>query len=429
MNISSCHLFTLPPTILSTVQTVNHNHQNQSVFKMEKTKKQYPCNQQYPCIGRGFCGTVWAVENNRALKREDGGPGRSVGNDYYMHCRLLNAVSFSSSVHTKPEQRAFPAAIPQVNTNMDGPCQKGFAEILTQVFKLIEPWDTEFWRNSTPQFPKDYEPCLSLLSERIPHFPREVREQLIKQFCPPTLKDFIRSNPSDEHCLVRLYLGRRRVKPKNESRFQRFSLRNYPLHIDQMEDLDLDIEAYARAMGIALALIHWVAGIDGNDVEFVLAPPRVRHDHQNQSPVTHLDSPYMNSYMNIWSSSTKSLPESEVFHSHSLGEHTIWILDFDCCHPISFDEDGVEQAVTAFFRNDPYFPRPCTESSDYRSVIAWRIFREAFLKRSLPALGDERYWLAERLMKRIEEVYWERKILSEEARAGGDEQGIGGQQI
>ena len=94
---------------------------------MENTK------QQYPCIGRGFCGTVWALENNRALKREDGGPGRFVRNDCHMHRRLLNAVSASSSADAISEQRTFPAAIPQVNTNMDGPCPKGFADVLTGI--------------------------------------------------------------------------------------------------------------------------------------------------------------------------------------------------------------------------------------------------------------------------------------------------------
>lgn len=34
-----------------------------------------------------------------------------------------------------------------------------------------------------------------------------------------------------------------------------------------------DLSQYVRAMAEALATMHWVGEIDGNDIEFVLAPP------------------------------------------------------------------------------------------------------------------------------------------------------------
>ncbi|TID20754.1 hypothetical protein E2P81_ATG05383 [Venturia nashicola] len=42
---------------------------------------------KYRCIGKGFCGSVWASESfgGSAMKREDGWPGRSVKKDYEMH--------------------------------------------------------------------------------------------------------------------------------------------------------------------------------------------------------------------------------------------------------------------------------------------------------------------------------------------------------
>ena len=55
-------------------------------------------------IGLGFCGSVWALSASTttlgdfletddyfALKREDGGPGRSLQNDYEMHLRVLES--------------------------------------------------------------------------------------------------------------------------------------------------------------------------------------------------------------------------------------------------------------------------------------------------------------------------------------------------
>lgn len=42
-------------------------------------------------IGQGFCGTVWASETGPAFKREDGGPHRSLANDFGMHQRTLQS--------------------------------------------------------------------------------------------------------------------------------------------------------------------------------------------------------------------------------------------------------------------------------------------------------------------------------------------------
>ena len=43
-------------------------------------------------IGAGFCGSVWAPDQREpfAFKREDGGPGRSLLNDFVM--RAMNGA-------------------------------------------------------------------------------------------------------------------------------------------------------------------------------------------------------------------------------------------------------------------------------------------------------------------------------------------------
>jgi hypothetical protein len=46
-------------------------------------------------IGSGFCGSIWAPPEEKdsfALKREDGGPGRSLANDHCMHKRVLTCL-------------------------------------------------------------------------------------------------------------------------------------------------------------------------------------------------------------------------------------------------------------------------------------------------------------------------------------------------
>lgn len=113
---------------------------------------------------------------------------------------------------------------------------------------------------------------------------------------------------------------------------------------------------YARVMAETLAVLYWVAHIDGSDVEFVLAPER-----QGET--------------------------GRVVESGVLGEHTVWLLDFDCCRDMSQDEAGVEQAVAAFYKNDPFFSRPGRENE--RDRLLWKTFRERFLEASGQILGSE----------------------------------------
>ena len=51
------------------------------------------------------------------------------------------------------------------------------------------------------------------------------------------------------------------------------------------------------------------------------------------------------------------------------------------------DVEGVEQAVAAFYRNDPFYPRPGRE--DARDQELWTVFKTQFLKASEAILGRE----------------------------------------
>jgi Zinc finger protein len=139
-----------------------------------------------------------------------------------------------------------------------------------------------------------------------------------RQVLPCTLIPEIKASDTNQDCLIRPYLGRRRNAPGGGGRPSRFSLRNFPLRVDQMEQSGIcaDIEKYAEMMAEALATIHWYGERDANDVEFVLAPPR---------------------------------NETQPKLSNILGDHTMWLLDFDCCRRMSMDEKGVDQAVAPFF--------------------------------------------------------------------------------
>ncbi|KAF2653308.1 hypothetical protein K491DRAFT_680611 [Lophiostoma macrostomum CBS 122681] len=305
----------------------------------------------FRCIGKGSCGSVWAQNEFQAIKREDCHPERSVQNDFNMHRRLLEALEASRHL-----------------TKMCVP----------RCHELIQNDNTRWWDEHGPNFPASYSHCKTLISERIPALNATARQHLIQAFCPTERQEFVKSNPSDQDCLVRLYLGRRRHTARSErpSKLNIFSLRNFPLHLDQVELLGLDALPYAKIMAETLAVMHWAAGIDGNDVEFVLASPRCGDD------------------------------STTTFDSPSIGRHALWVLDFDCCRSMTPDEHGVEQACGAFFRNDPYYPRPnpANEGDDR----LWLEFRRHFIETSRNLLGSDSE-LPEMLMTRIEAVAMEKR--------------------
>ncbi|RAH59512.1 hypothetical protein BO85DRAFT_393056 [Aspergillus piperis CBS 112811] len=312
---------------------------------------------KYRCIGAGFCGTVWAQGNGPAIKRENGGPERSLPNDYVMHQRALDSIERLNEIKAGRDSGSlanrYQVHIPKCH----------------RFLTANDPW----WNDNIRMFPNNYEPCNAIISDHIPPFPEEVRKLLVKRYCHPKLQEEILGSVANKDCLIRPYLGRRRTQRtevKRTPRFSAFSLRNYPLHEDQMEDLGVplhDMQTYASMMGEALATLHWLGEIDGNDIEFVLAP-----------------SPGQGNIKNV------------------LGEHSLWMLDFDLCRSMSMDIDGVRQAVSAYWRNDPFYPRPMANM--------WKDFRSQYLEsseqiiRACCIIGpEERLCLARKFIDLVEE--------------------------
>lgn len=308
-------------------------------------------------IGQGFCGTVWAAWTGTgpAYKREDGGPVRSLRNDFEMHQRVLQSFQYSSQLHP---QTQIPAC-----------------------YGFIESTDELWWSMNQRKFPLGYTPCNVILSQRIPPFPKITRRLLITTYCPTKIAQQILNSDPDKDCLIRPYLGRRRIQRSSTStsKFTAFSLRNFPLHLDQMELLGVttsEINQYARIMAETLAIMHWISEIDGNDIEFVLAP----------------------------SSDDGFKMKSTIF-----GEYSMWVLDFDLCRRITMDSEGVVQAVTAFWRNDPYYPRP------EKDPILWSVFRERYIQVSEACGGEPEAVERRRILSRyfIDLVEQERKLRKE----------------
>ncbi|KAL8724204.1 MAG: hypothetical protein Q9166_008082 [cf. Caloplaca sp. 2 TL-2023] len=296
-------------------------------------------NDGYRRIGAGNCGSVWAAPLGTsdicAIKREDGGPSRSVHNDYVMHREIFRTLITSHSRVCVPRCHIY-----------------------------VCDDDGAWWMERLPKFPKGYERCNALVTDRIPPFEKPVRDILINKYCPEGLKTSIRSSEANQDCLIRLYLGRMRRRERG-SKFQGFNLRNYPLHLDQVEELALDFNLYASILAETLADLYWRAHVDANDVEFVLAPPWKGDIVQYEGIVA----------------------RPALIDSILLGEHAIWILDFDLCREMPMDELGVNQAAKAFYLNDPYFPRPGRKTSIEQTL--WTVFKNHFLQASEAILGRE----------------------------------------
>ncbi|KAI5236460.1 hypothetical protein E4T42_09454 [Aureobasidium subglaciale] len=134
----------------------------------------------------------------------------------------------------------------------------------------------------------------------------------------------------NNNCLVRLYFGRRGVD-RSKSSVENMTLRNFPLHVDEMERLNLPIP---------------IANIDANDVEFILG------------------------------SSRQDLSSSQD-QGHSV---SIWLLDFNQCRKFNEDKAGLKLLVDGFWMNDPYYPRP--SSTDKRDKVLWTLFSSKYLDAS-----------------------------------------------
>lgn len=103
------------------------------------------------------------------MKREDGGQGRSLLNDYNMHQLVLEAT---------PKAQAS-VCVPRWP-------------------KFVQHDDDIWWTTNLSRFPSSYTPCNVLCSERIPPLPEEVRNRLIDEYCPPTSISIIKSNMPTE---------------------------------------------------------------------------------------------------------------------------------------------------------------------------------------------------------------------------------------
>lgn len=244
---------------------------------------------------------------------------------------------------------------------------------IPRCFWYATPDTKSFWDKNvnyfpfTPNFPRKERHVLCM--ERILPLPRPIRYALIDKYCPKAGSQKMKVDVANKDCMIRPYLGR--VKYGSGGQF--FSLRNFKLHANQMQDLGLSADDFYIGMAHALAVLHWHTKIDGNDIEFVIG----------SSPS---DEQVIRSDIGL-EKVMRLTPQTSTYEeaTNSTGDFTkrvisLWMIDFDDCRDITMDNDGVDKAVKAFLETNHYCPRPNTGHGYIEEL--WRSFSQQYIQHS-----------------------------------------------
>ncbi|KAL2015246.1 hypothetical protein VTK56DRAFT_5943 [Thermocarpiscus australiensis] len=136
-----------------------------------------------------------------------------------------------------------------------------------------------------------------------------------------------------------------------------------------MIEIRPDIQAIARRMAIAMAVMHWGARTNSRDVEFVLGASSKEHTYARTAAEVKELPPQ-----------TYTGPASAKIEDFYFRTVKLWVLDFNQVRSITMDENGVAQAVDAARVNDPYLPKPLQNTDIEKRV--WDEFAMSYLRAS-----------------------------------------------
>jgi hypothetical protein len=315
---------------------------------------------KYHQIGHGSCGVVLCKSSPAyfVIKREIDSPNHAHWNSSsYGVIKQWPNISHDASIGLANEWRmhdtifkSFQATLP-FTQNVHVP--RPFACL----YQHDQRWAGESGLAANMPLAQS-EPRDLLISQRIPSVPVAVRDTLISTYCHEQSKARSQIGLEGHVCLVRLYLGKRRlVRTRDQEQGPNgfVSLGNFKMYFDQMIDLELHVAFIAETMADALAVMHWKAQIDGRGVEFVLGGILGDDKAFLQSPDEgSQENSISRSQQGQWSHTSS---DSSVIDFK--GQRVcMWLLDFNQCRKMTMDQRGVKHAVDAYFVNDPYYPRP-----------------------------------------------------------------------
>ncbi|CAG9991528.1 unnamed protein product [Clonostachys byssicola] len=294
-------------------------------------------------IGKGQCGTIFALNGTDTVAKIPNSTEKvdELFTDFRIHYLVIQAMN---EVDTKLRMDI---NVPELRT-------------------WVSPAIQAFWARYGLRSPQYIDAkSFALVSDRVFPVPLPVRDALVDVLCPPAIrkqKQVFLAKPENQNCLIRLYLGRREIT-KAKKNIQNIRLQNFPLHVNEMEDLGLDTGSFAQVMAQTLAILHWKAGVDGNDVEFILGSSPVSTRLPSRAEVMSSDKDSFGTHFRF-DFGRRSLP--------------LWLIDFNQCSTFEDNEAGLKKIVDAFFWNDPYYPRP--NSTNAQDQNLWATFSQRYLE-------------------------------------------------
>lgn len=299
-------------------------------------------------IGAGACGAIFAQDGKPVAIKLAKSDDTALWNDYKMHSAIAKHFAKYEIDNIRIPTCYFFVAKDESEFFQNHPLLTDAAQ---QVVNL---------------------PSNVLVTERILPLPKPARALLIEKYCSPKNKQAALADPANGDCLVRVYLGS--WHGRGNGMF--FSLRNFKIHLNQMVDLNLDVEAVADRMAIALAIMHWGAKTDARDVEFVLGSATTNPQPAKDAEEI-VDLPV----------NTTTIPKASNLEDFFRPKTELWVLDFNQVRRITMDEAGVAQAVEAARVNDPYFPKPLQQTDVEKKV--WNKFVKSYINAARIILGEE----------------------------------------
>jgi hypothetical protein len=333
-----------------------------------------PEDQTYMEIGRGGCGIIYEIPGTHMVAKKE--IKQTTPSDSIDHA-LWNDFKMQVLIHEKFSDLKFstvrvPRPVEYINGN-------------------VQDW----WDEHQDQFPSsDRVRANIIISERILPLPQPVREALIDLYCPPAMHEISKLSQNNKSCLVFPCLGTKRRGRKYPN--YALNLRNFALCVDQMEDIGLDVEGIASAMGETYAILHYHVWTDGFDVEFALG-----------------SAPTLLSTL-VKYSEISELPPNSATRSQANGKFNfqkrkvqLWLLDFNQCHLLSktdIDKDLelMKKAFHLCHNKIKFTPQPPVQGlSSNLDIQLWKVFCVAYRRRGKELLPATNHYIIERFVNEI----------------------------
>ena len=292
-------------------------------------------------IGLGSCGTVFELPGTEIAYKK-GTKEIDLWRDFCLTNRVHNAAK---EVRRILQEAFHNYTIPRI----------------PQCHEYHPANDDMFWSTNLQRFPASHRSQQPLfIVDRILPLPEQTRMDLIEQYFDQdeSIQQESKDDRENKDCLVRIYLGDRESDRQQSEVYD--TLRNFPLRLNMMEELELEVSELANEMAIGLAIVHWQAQVDGMDMEFVLGSSATWDSEQQKAYDDILAPPHIVKAVNF---------KRRAVH--------LWMLDFDKATTIELKEQDVDKKlVPAFLGNDPYYPRPQIDET------LWDEFCRCYLKAS-----------------------------------------------